>query len=248
MLLRCMYVQDNDAASMMLSTQDRTPPQLYTAPDPEEDPEAQRAMENLASLALQIHSVISSGNIILNATKAVLNHTKEFFQHGIVPQSGLDELDDFLLKKIGMVLHCGASDDMQIRHGNVTEELFCAMRVHLMNETEVHTFCPADARIWNDNCQDVEFMNYTAISENNELAVIEAFRASISGLLHSYPSTADDDKEMLKKHFAALGADEIDIDLDADTQSKPSSDSEEEEGDELSDIMLGVVQLRLRYV
>jgi hypothetical protein len=29
-------------------------PQLYAAPDPDEDPEAKRAMENLASLAAQV--------------------------------------------------------------------------------------------------------------------------------------------------------------------------------------------------
>lgn len=62
-----------------------------------------------------------------------------------------------------MILHCGFSNNMKIKHHNISDELFCAMRVHLMNETEVHTFCPADARIWNDNCQDVEFMNYTAV-------------------------------------------------------------------------------------
>jgi hypothetical protein len=65
----------------------------------------------------------------------------------VLPEAGLDDLDDFLLKKIGMILHCGYSDDMRIEHGNITKELFCAMRVHLMNETEVHTFCPADARV-----------------------------------------------------------------------------------------------------
>ena len=129
-------------------------------------------MEELATLALQVQKVIATGNVMFNATQVVLNKTQAFFDHGVLPETGLDALDDFLLKKIGMILHCGYSDDMKIQKGNITEELFCAMRVHLMNETEVHTFCPADARIWNDNCQDVQFMNYTAISMNNELAVI----------------------------------------------------------------------------
>lgn len=69
--------QDNQAAALMLTgNQERPPPQLYTAPDPEEDPEAQRAMENLAALAMQVHRVVSSGNIALNATKVVLNQTR----------------------------------------------------------------------------------------------------------------------------------------------------------------------------
>lgn len=36
----------------------RPPPQLYAAPDPEEDPEAQKAMENLASLAAQVNTFL----------------------------------------------------------------------------------------------------------------------------------------------------------------------------------------------
>ena len=36
-------------------------PTLYSAPDPTEDPEAKRAMEELATLALQVQKVISTG-------------------------------------------------------------------------------------------------------------------------------------------------------------------------------------------
>jgi hypothetical protein len=79
----------------------RPPPQLYSAPDPEEDPEAQKAMENLATLAAQVQMVVSTGNVMLNATRAVLNQTRDFFQHGVMPKAGLDELDEFILKKIG---------------------------------------------------------------------------------------------------------------------------------------------------
>jgi hypothetical protein len=73
--------------------------------------------------------------------------------------------------------------------GNISKELMCAMRVHLMNETEMNVFCPAEAKVmetvytsfflldpsqvFHENCQNVEFMNYTAISLNNELHVIE---------------------------------------------------------------------------
>jgi hypothetical protein len=57
----------------------RPPPQLYSAPDPEEDPEAQKAMENLATLAAQVHMVVASGNVMLNATRVVLNQTRQPF-------------------------------------------------------------------------------------------------------------------------------------------------------------------------
>ena len=142
-------------------------PQLYPAPDPEEDPEAQRAMENLATLAAQVQQVVSSGNIGLNATQAVLNKTRAFFQFGVMPRGGLDELDDFLLKKIGMLAHCGTDKDMLITPGKISKALMCAMRVHLMNESEIHTFCPADSKVFSENCQNVEFMNYTSVYLTN---------------------------------------------------------------------------------
>ena len=77
------------------------------APDPEEDHEARRSMENLALLAVQAQNVMSSGNMLLNATQVVLNATRDFFQHGVLPMAGLDALDMFLLKKIGTVLYVG---------------------------------------------------------------------------------------------------------------------------------------------
>lgn len=186
-----------EARAMVYGGQSRPPPQLYTAPDPEEDPEAQRAMEHLATLAAQVQQVVGTGNIALNATRAVLNKTRDFFQNGVLPSGGLDELDDFILKKIGMLQHCGTDRQMKIFHGNISKELMCAMRVHLMNETETNVFCPADSKVFSQNCLDVEFMNYTAISINNELSVIETFENTLNGLLNSYPSSYEEDKEFL---------------------------------------------------
>lgn len=87
---------------------------------------------------------------------------------------------------------------MKITQGHITEELLCAMRVHLMNETEMHIFCPKDVRIWEENCHNVEFLNFTAISVTNELSVIGAFRTSLHRLLDSYPTSSGDDEEILK--------------------------------------------------
>ena len=60
------------------------------------------------SMLLLYYTILSTtpyiGNDILNATQVVLNHTKAFFLHGILPPAGLDELDEFLLKKIGMYI------------------------------------------------------------------------------------------------------------------------------------------------
>jgi hypothetical protein len=164
----------NEAAIMV--TGDRPPPQLYTAPDPTEDKEAARAMEHLSLLALRAKTVLATGNVVLNATQIVLNHTRNFFEHGVLPLGGLDALDEFLLKKIGMLAHCGFEQDMRLdSDGVIAPQLFCAMRVHLMNETEVHVFCPRDVLVWEENCHSVEFANFTAISPTNEAAVLQVY-------------------------------------------------------------------------
>ena len=158
-----------------------------------------------------------------NATKAVLNQTREFFQSGVMPKAGLDELDDFLLKKIGMLSHCGFDNEMKILNGSITKELMCAMRVHLMNETEIHVFCPADAKVFHENCQNVEFMNYTAISETNELLVIEGFRQTLRNMLSAYPSTIEEDQQIIQEKMNDHSA-----------------------SSETGAIMIGAVKLRLR--
>lgn len=192
--------RDNiEAALITAGPKERPAPQLYTAPDPTEDPEADRAMQHLATLAVQAQNVFAAGNVLLNATQVVLNQTRDFFVHGVLPMAGLDELDMFLLKKIGMLAHCGFENDMKIAYNNVTDELMCAMRVHLMNESEIHVFCPKEARVWEDNCLNVEFMNYTAISITNELNVVSALRNSINGLLSSYPTTIEEDRRIINE-------------------------------------------------
>jgi hypothetical protein len=136
----------------------------------------------------------------------VLNQTRDFFVHGVLPEAGLDELDNFLLKKIGMLAHCGFENDMKITTNNITDQLMCAMRVHLMNESEVHVFCPKEARVWEDACVNVEFMNYTAISERNELSVVTALRSSVNGLLVSYPTSYEEDQRLLREVDAGVSS------------------------------------------
>jgi len=190
---------NEQAMAMVANGRERPVPQLYEAPNPEEDPEAQRGMEHLATLAAQVQMVIGSGNLGLNATRAVLNKTRDFFQNGVLPSGGLDELDDFIMKKIGMLTHCGTDRQMKILHGNISKELMCGMRVHLMNESEMNVFCPAESKAFSANCQDVLFMNYTAISMENELNVVETFQNTVSNLLHTYPTTLEEDEILLKE-------------------------------------------------
>jgi hypothetical protein len=199
LMLMGIAKSNEQAMAMVAGGRERPIPQLYEAPNPEEDPEAQRGMEQLATLAAQVQMVIGTGNLGLNATRAVLNKTRDFFQNGVLPTGGLDELDDFLMKKIGMMAHCGTDREMQILHGNISKELMCGMRVHMMNESEMDVFCPAESKAFSPNCQDVLFMNYTAISITNELNVIETFQNTLSGLLQSYPTTLEEDELLLKQ-------------------------------------------------
>eukprot|EP01041_Mallomonas_annulata_P007399 gene7399-15106_t len=246
---------------------ERPPPQLYTAPDPEEDPEAKRSMENLATLAVQVQTVISTGNLLWNATRAVLNQTRDFFQYGVLPGGGLDVLDDFLLKKLGLLSHCGVGGDMKLTslayteknsssssstnsnenstnvefeelmsHANspISKELMCAMRVHLLTENETHIFCPAEAKVWENNCQEVEFANYTAISLQNEIHVIAAFRSTVSQMLAAYPHTI----ELDRCGGVAFGDGHCDVELGTETDTMPES--------QLGPVMQAAIRLRLR--
>lgn len=63
--------------------------------------------------------VVSTGNVMLNATRAVLNQTRDFFQHGVMPKAGLDELDEFILKKIGI-------------HSSFTISVICQVCYHIV--------------------------------------------------------------------------------------------------------------------
>ena len=51
--LQLMGVAHSAQEASVMVLGDRPPPQLYTAPDPDEDPEAARAMEHLAIMALK---------------------------------------------------------------------------------------------------------------------------------------------------------------------------------------------------
>ena len=95
----------------------------------------------------------------------------------------------------GMLAHCGYENDMKLTASEgISKQLLCAMRVHLMNETEVYIFCPANVLVWEENCHNVAFANYTAISPTNEQAVIHALRGTLYSMLNAYPTTIQEDR------------------------------------------------------
>lgn len=110
--------------------------QLYAAPDPEDDERAQDAMNDLAKNVLQLQRSVAAGQVD-NATLTVINKTKNFLQHGVMPWRGLDEIDQLLLRKLSVLKQCGNESMHRINSHNVSDELWCALRVHTVNQTDM---------------------------------------------------------------------------------------------------------------
>lgn len=129
---------------------------------------------------------------------------------------------------------------MLIQGRNISENLWCAMRVHLMNDTELHVFCPAEDSFWKQSCQDVSFENFTAISVENERLAIGAFRESVGALLSGYPTTVEEDEAVLQT--SSFRPRPLQHDDGHDDDDEGGGD----DGGRLGAIATAAVQLRLR--
>jgi hypothetical protein len=93
------YADTASAASLILTGgRERSKdyvPQLYSAPDPEEDERAARAIEEMADCMLQLQESVAAGptdpSVLL-----VINESKAFFEFGVQPSRGLDAVDKLL--------------------------------------------------------------------------------------------------------------------------------------------------------
>ena len=65
------------------------------------------------------------------------------------------------------------------------------------HQPEVEVFCPQQVKFWEDTCSNVAFGNFTAVSLRNELSVVAALRRSIGGLLGAYPTSVQQDRQLL---------------------------------------------------
>ena len=115
--------------------------QLYTAPDPEDDERAAKAMEEMADAMLQLQESVAAGHRDPSVLKTI-NETKAFFLHGIQPKRGLDDVDKLMIRKRFMMDMCGNQTEHWVSKKNVSPHLMCALRVHTMNETDMDTLCP----------------------------------------------------------------------------------------------------------
>ena len=76
--------------------------------------------------------------------------------------------------------------------------LMCAVRVSVMNETDVDLLCPRARGAWDDHkCEEEIFNEYQPVDRNNEMGMIEALRSSILALESEYDSTIQEDETLL---------------------------------------------------
>lgn len=115
-----------------------------------------------------------------NATLTVINKTRNFLEHGVMPWKGLDEVDQLLL--------------------------LCAMRVHLVNQTDLDIVCPkADGPWFEPKCEDDSFNWTLPISRDNEVATLNALEGSIKVLLAGYTTDIEEDEALLEGTTAEGG-------------------------------------------
>jgi len=198
-------VQDAKQAQLMVRGEDEVglvPQQLYSVPDIEDDEKVAEYTTNLADAAVQLQHAVAAGHKDKSTLK-VINETSNFYLHGIKPHSGLDDIDLQLLKKMKLLDKCGNWSLHVIGTHNISDNLYCAVRVHVMTEDDLELFCNTTRGNWfNPECreEDVEGggLNRTQpVSIDNERATISALRASIKGLLEQYPTSNEDDESLL---------------------------------------------------
>ena len=209
--------------------------QLYTAPDPEEDERAAKAMEEMADAMVQLQEAVAAGHTDPSVLE-VINETKSFFLHGVQPKRGLDAVDKFMMRKRTMMDQCGNASEHWVSfcgglggHSDedgdgaaaaaaaaaahcVSPHLLCALRVHTMNETDMDVVCPMQkGAFWVSDPEDRKCegggFNWTiGVSQENENITIQALRGTLSALLEDYTSTEDEDNTMIDAYESTVGS------------------------------------------
>ncbi len=151
----------------------------------------------MADAVLQLHESIAAGHTD-QAVRTVIEQAQAFLERGEAPPKGLDEIDRLLMRKRFMLKECGAAETHRINWNNISDALKCAIRVTVMNETDVDVLCPKAIGPWNDHkCEESIFNRSLAITWENEQAMIKALRNSIDTLLEGMPHSIDEDESLL---------------------------------------------------
>ena len=176
--------------------------QLYTAPDPEEDERAARAIEEMADAMQQLQDAVAAGPTDPSILK-VINQSKAFFERGVQPTRGLDEVDKLLMRKNTLMQNCGNRTDHWASRDGVSKQMLCAVRIHLLNESDLDVVCPAQAgAFWTDEdkrCEGGGFNWTRPISSENENRTLTAIKETLELLLKSFPSSAEEDRALLEE-------------------------------------------------
>ena len=176
--------------------------QLYTAPDPEDDERAAKAMEEMADAMLQLQESVAAGHTDPSVLKTI-NETKSFFLHGIQPKRGLDDVDKLMIRKRFLMDMCGNQTEHWVGKRDVSKHLMCALRVHTMNETDMDILCPftKPGAYFGDEkdrkCEGGGFDWDKGVSPDNENSTIQALRDTVSTLLNDYTTTVEEDDSIL---------------------------------------------------
>ncbi len=177
-----------------------TIPQLYTAPDPEDDERAAKAIEEMADCMLQLQESVAVGHTDPSVLK-VINESRAFFETGVQPRRGLDDVDKFLMRKKTLMDNCGNRSDHWAAVNGVSQEFLCAVRIHMLNESDLDVVCPAQlGAFWSDDgkrCEGGGFNWTRPISEENENQTLTTIKGTLETLLDEYPSSSEEEEALL---------------------------------------------------
>jgi hypothetical protein len=179
-------------------------PQLYSAPDPEEDERAARAIEEMADLMQQLQESVAAGSSDPSVLK-VINESTQFFENGVQPKRGLDAVDKLLMRKKTLMDYCGNRSDHWANRNGVSKEMLCAVRIHMLNESDLDVVCPENkGAFWTSDgddkrCEGGGFNWTLPISKENENATLNAVKQTLVALLSGFPSSTEDDLALLEE-------------------------------------------------
>ena len=139
-----------------------------------------------------------------DAAAEALRDARAFFESGVPPPRGLDNLDLFLLRKGRLMAACGPSREYMLRADGPSPALMCATRVLLANETEVSALeggPEAPTPSWNDDAPaeklEGAFDAALPLSAANERAALRRLATTATNVLLSYATTEREDLDVL---------------------------------------------------
>ena len=140
-----------------------------------------------------------------DAAAEALRDARAFFERGVPPPRGLDNLDLFLLRKGRLMSLCGPSREYMLRADGPSPALMCATRALLANETELAALeggpPGAPPPSWNEDAPaekpEGAFDAALPLSAANERAALRRLATTATTVLLSYATTEREDLDIL---------------------------------------------------